>query len=258
VKLFVATIVLDGMPWLACIYAELMRLTDIPWQWTIVEGAAMNVRDTSWCAKQAPRLSTDGTGAFLDAISHNPRIKLVRRLKWEGKAEMCNAALATFTESGVLLQQDSDELWTCDQYRTIVHLFEDDSTLGSACFKCRYFVGPNIVTTDEGDWWRAWRFYPGDTFRTHEPPVMTVGRGRSEGREWTKRIGLVFDHYSYALPGQVAFKEKFYGPRYKGAVAGWHKLQAHPQFPTAIKPFFPWSAPSTMVDRVFSDAPVKT
>jgi hypothetical protein len=250
-KLFVFTIALDAMPWLACIYAELQRLTDIPWQWTIVEGAAMNVKDTAWCAAQAPRLSQDGTTQFLDAIALHPRIKVVRKPRWEGKVEMCNAALATFTGAGVLLQNDADELWTADQLRTLVHLFSDDTTLGSACFKCRYFVGPNIVTLDEADWWRAWRFIAGDRFKTHEPPVMTVSRGRAEGRTWTKRLGLVFDHQSWTLPSQVAFKERYYGRNYAGALAGWQRLQRHRSFPIAIKAFFPWSAESTMVGQHF-------
>lgn len=249
--LHVFTIALDAMPWLGCIFAELSRLTDIEWRWTIVEGAAMNVKDTKWCSQQAPRLSNDGTSEFLNAIAHHPRIKIIRNPRWEGKVEQCNAALRTFTQEGVLLQQDCDELWTCDQYRTMVHLFEDDSTLGKLCFKCRYFVGPNIVTLDEGDWWRAWRFMPGDLFHTHEPPVMAIERGRSENREWTKRLGLIFDHQSWTLPKHVSQKEKFYGARYRGALAGWLRLQLHPAFPTGLKQFFPWSAPTVMVDRVF-------
>lgn len=250
-NLNVFSIVLDGMPWLACIYAELMRL-DADWRWVIAEGVAMNVKDTRWCTAQPPRLSKDGTTEFLQAIAHNPRVSVIQKVQWAGKVEMCNAALARFDRPGVLLQQDSDELWTVDQYRTLLDVFEDNPDVGSACFDCRYFVGPNIVTTDSADWWRAWRFEPGDQFRTHEPPLMAKPRGRPMARRETSQLGLKFDHWSYALPQHVVFKERYYGRRYQGAVAGWQALQTSTKFPTAIKRFFPWSADATMVDRVFN------
>lgn len=250
-QLSIFTIVLDGMPWIACVYAELMKLHGVPWQWTIVEGAAMNVKDTAWMRRQPARLSADGTSQFLDTISLNPNITVIRNPKWEGKAAMCNAALDTFKNPGVLMQIDSDELWNAEQLRTIFELFEDDSTLGKCAFSCRYFVGPNIRTTDDVDWWRAWRYLPGDKFVTHEPPVMFVGRGRAESRQCTAQLGLVFDHPSWLLPKHVAQKEELYGARYKGALEGWRRLQVNEKFPIKLKEFFPWTQEHVLVDRVF-------
>ncbi len=253
--LHVFTIALDAMPWLACTFAELSKLTDVPWSWTIVEGAAMNVKDTSWMQSQAPRLSSDGTTEFLDAIASHPRIRVIRRLRWEGKVEMCNAAIEAGGVDGVLFQVDGDELWSADQFRRIVELFEDDPSLQMARFHCRYFVGPNIVTTDAGkadEWLRAWRFGIGMRFAKHEPPTLIGCSGKSLHRLETARMGLVFDHHAYTLPKHVAMKEKLYGPKYKGAVAGWSKLQANPSWPVKdLGVFLPPAFKGCPADRVF-------
>lgn len=246
----VFTLALDSMPWLACVFAELNRLRGIEWTWVIVEGAAMNVADTRWCAKQLPRLSNDGTTEFLDDIANHPRVRVERKTQWHGKVAMCNAALKHFTTPGVLLQVDSDELWTADQLRRIVEMFEDDASLGRAAFDCRYFFGPSIIALDSVDWHRAWRYEAGDTFRTHEPPVMARERGRFVDRQYTKALGMEFDHYSWCLRKHVAQKAKFYGPRYRMAVEGWEQLQSHKEFPTMVKQFLPWTSPTTIVDQL--------
>src|SRR6185295_6393714 len=130
------------MPWLAVTFAELTRLHEIPWQWTIVHGAAMNVKDTRWMQPQKARLSSDGTTEFLRALAYHPRIRVLEQPQWDGKVAMCNYGVATFEERGVLLQVDGDELWQVDQLRRIVELFEDDPELMLARFECRYFLGP--------------------------------------------------------------------------------------------------------------------
>lgn len=252
--LHIFTLALDAMPWLAASFAELNRLTDIPWTWTIVEGAAMNVKDTRWMQAQPARLSTDGTTEFIDAIAHHPRVRISRFEKWEGKVEMCNAALAGLS-AGVLMQIDADELWTADQLREIVHLFEDDPALMHARFHCRYFLGPNIITTDNGnpnEWLRAWRFTPGMKFDTHEPPVLSGNKGKGLSRLETRGMGLVFDHYSWGLPKHVAMKEKLYGKRHAGALEGWKKLQANKEWPLAdAGKFMPLAFRGAPCDKIF-------
>lgn len=261
--LHVFTIALDAMPWLACIFSELMRVRDVRWSWTIVEGAAMPVGDTKWIARQEPRLSGDGTTQFLDAIAHHPRVRVIRRERWEGKTPMCQAATDTFREPGILMQQDGDEIWSADQYVRIGEFFEDLPDLMTMRFHCDYMVGPNIRTTDRGhpdEWLRAWRFTPGMQWISHEPPNLAGNVGRTMRRDETARHALVFQHFSWALPKHVAQKEQLYGPSYRGAMAGWTRLQTHPRFPVSLKSFFPWSAATTMVDRVFkeSHAPTET
>jgi hypothetical protein len=256
-KLNIFTLVLDGMPWLIYPFAELTRLVDIDWQWTIIHGAAMNVKDTAWCQPQAGRLSSDGTALLLESFAHHPRIRVIERAKWEGKVEMCNAALATFTtpEWSVLMQMDVDELWTAAQLRDIVHLFEDDASVMSARFHCRYFLTSNCITTDAGkpnEWLRAWRFQPSMRFATHEPPSLTGSAGKSLNRRETAAMGLVFDHHSWTHQSNVAYKERFYGPRYKGALDGWRKLQANTEWPVRdAGVFLPAPFRGTPANKIF-------
>jgi hypothetical protein len=254
-KLYVQTLALDAMPWIAAIFAELNRLTDIDWTWSVVEGAAMPNGSTNWIARQAPRLSLDGTTEFMEALADcHPRVRYCSRKEWASKDAMCAAAIEPFTEPGVLLQVDGDELHSADQLRRIVHLFEDDPQLMNARFHCRYFVGPNLITTDAGkpdEWRRAWRYAPGMQWVTHEPPNLAGNRGRSLSRQETTALGLVFDHYAYGLPKHVAQKEKLYGAKYAGAMAGWVKLQANTKWPLADAGRFVPAFKGTPVDRVF-------
>ncbi len=252
--LHVFTLALNSMPWIASIYSELTRLPDVSWKWIVVHGAAMNVADTRWMQKQAPHLSDDGTTEFLHAISCNhPRITVCEAPSWPGKKVMCDAALAHFTEPGVLLQQDSDELWSADQYRRIVELFEDDPALNMARFHCRFFLGPNVITTDAGkpeEWLRAWRYQPGMTFDTHEPPVLSGNQGKSMTRVETARLALVFEHHSYSLPKHVSMKEKLYNR--PGLLAGWHKLQANTEWPLRdAGKFLPKAFAGAPADKIF-------
>lgn len=254
--LHVMTLALDAMPWIACIFAELNKLTEIPWTWSVVEGAALPGGSTNWISRQAPRLSADGTTEFMEAICPaHPRVHYVRRHEWASKDEMCVAAMAPFTVPGVLMQIDGDELWGADQLRRNVELFEDDPSLMTARFHCRYFLGPNVVTTDAGkanEWLRAWRFDPGMRWLTHEPPNLAGNRGKSLTRQETAALGLVFDHYAYALPKHVEMKERLYGPRFAGAVDGWKKLQANRVWPLRdVGQFMPAAFKGAPADKIF-------
>lgn len=242
-KLHILTIVLDGLPFLAHQLATFNRLR-LDWQWHIVEGTAMPVKDTAWCRPVAPRLSLDGTTNFLNDLKTHPRVVVHQRPRWEGKTEMCNTALAGMKEPGALFQVDVDELWTAPQVEFIYDLM---TVYDSATFFCRYFVGKNIVTVGEncygnnpGEWLRAWKFIPGMFFLTHEPPRLSgiSDRSRNISREETRNMGLVFDHYAYAFATQVAFKEQYYG--YTNALSQWKRLQTNTDWPVRLKYFLPW------------------
>lgn len=245
-KLHIVTIVLDGMPTLPALFFNFNKLK-VDWTWHIVEGASANVRDTSWCREQGPRLSQDGTHEFLEMIEHHPRVHLMwKKRLWDGKVEMVNAPLYTINEESVLLQCDADEVWQAQQVERIVQLFEQNPDCARAQFLCRYFLGVNIVSTtlnaygnNPGEWLRAWRFRPGDKFVKHEPPTLQQAfSGNVLNPEWLAMEGLVFDHYAYAFPNSVAYKEQFYG--YSDALAHWNRLQQNTAWPVRLKDFLPW------------------
>ncbi len=238
------TICLDGMPFITNHLPVFNRLT-VPWAWTVVEGVARNVACTRWCKTIYPRLSQDGTTEYLNSIKGHPRVKIHRREEWAGKIEMVNLALAGMTTPGILMQLDADELWLPHQLEQIAWMFRQNPTKNCARFFCRYFVGGNLAITSRGtygnkpgEWLRAWRFSPGMSFLSHEPPVLSDLKENAFTQEETERMGLVFDHYAYATEAQVAFKESYYG--YRDAVVQWKTLQTHQKFPVKLKNFLPW------------------
>jgi hypothetical protein len=247
-RLEIFTLALDAMPWIACHLPVFNALT-VPWRWTIVHGVAANAHDTAWMQPQAPRLSTDGTTEFLAGLRSHPRITVLERPMWDGKRAMCNAALGAIEARGVrdalLLEVDADELWTATQLGTLATWFEHDPGVAAARFRCTYHVGLNIVTTTDdaygcnpGEWLRAWRWHSGMRFLTHEPPNLAGNQGRILTRDETAAGGLVFDHYAYALPSQVAYKERVYG--YRDALRKWQRLQANTRWPVRLRDFLPW------------------
>lgn len=254
--LHVFTIALDAMPWLACTFAELNKLTDIEWRWSVAEGAALPNGSSKWMSLQKGRLSNDGTTEFLEAICPaHPRVDYCSQREWMSKDEMVETATEVFKSPGVLIQIDGDELWSADQLRRIVELFEDDPSLMTARFHCRYFLGPNIRSTDAGkpnEWLRAWRFTPGMKWLAHEPPNLAGNKGKSLSRQETAALGLVFDHYAYGLPKHVAQKEALYGARHRGLMDGWRKLQANTEWPVKdAGKFLPKAFAGTPCDKIF-------
>lgn len=250
-KLHIFTIVLDGMPFLPMQLNILNQLT-CDWKWTIVEGAAANVHCTSWCKKQEPRFSNDGSHEFIVSLWNHPRVRVVGNKFWpRGKVEMCNAALAHINEPCALLQMDADELWTPEQMDRLPNILHDGKVL-AARFFCRYLMGPNLATqgvncygNNAGEWLRLWNYSPGMRFRTHEPPVLVGSAGqpiaehRIKDRHETEAMGFRFDHWAYVFERQVAYKEMFYG--YGGAVQQWRALQQYAgPFPAVLKHFLPW------------------
>jgi hypothetical protein len=236
------TIVLNGMPWLREIYRNLTEL-DGDWRWTLVHGVADPVGDTDWC-QQIDAPLDDGTTAFLDEIARDKRVAVIRQPRWPGKTAMCNAALATFTEPGILLQMDADEVWQPAQLRVLPALFDRFPEAHGALFLCRYWVGPRrFVCTPNAfgnhtayEWIRAWRFVPGMRFQWHEPPML-IGAKQYVSHASTAQMGLVFDHYAYATRAQIEFKQGFYGPEYDPGA--WDRLQAM-RGPVDLCGVLPW------------------
>jgi glycosyltransferase involved in cell wall biosynthesis len=250
--IYFCTIVLDGMPWLAHHLAQFEKLPD-PWRWIIAEGVADPVLDTGWCKPIPHRLSTDGTTEYLNGLKSHPRVKVLQSPRWPGKTAMFNAMLQYCDRPGVLMQVDSDELWTASQIGTIASMFQNDHDC--AYFQCDYRVGPNLRTVtigaygnNPGEWLRAWRYVPGMRFQSHEPPVFGAGPINPFSFGNTKDRGLLFLHQAYATEKQVAFKEQYYG--YTGAVEQWRRLQANTKWPARLKDFLPWSDDRAMVDQV--------
>jgi hypothetical protein len=249
-NLHILTIVLDGMPFLPMQMATFNRLK-VPFVWHIVHGAAANTGSTKWCQRQEPRLSTDGSSEFINSLRGHPRVKVYQKQWWAGgKDEMACAPLAEIRESCVLAEIDIDEIWLPEQLELIRTMLDPATGVNhEMVFKCRYFLGPNIVTVGDNcygnksggrEWVRAWRFEPGQKFISHEPPVLS-GHSRDGviPREMTAAAGLVFDHWSWYFPAQISFKEKFYG--YKDALAHWTRLQNNRVWPVKLKDFFHWA-----------------
>lgn len=238
-KLVAFTIVLNGFPWLPCIFTTLNRLS-IDWHWVIVHGAAKNVKCSAHCTEIEPQLSTDGTTEFLRNISTHPRIAILEKPIWEGKIEMVNSAVATIKDECVLMQIDADELWTHYQLTEMLSWMWDKEPWSAAKFKCRYFVGPHLITKGEygnkrDEWVRAWRFLPGMSFKSHCPPLLNEQRTVYFG-SW------VFDHYSWATKEQVDFKTKFYGYN----KSDWEGLQKSRN----LSGYFPWVGDDTEVNSI--------
>jgi hypothetical protein len=239
------TLVLNGQPFIEWQY-ECFKKLSCDWKWIVIEGAAQNGGSTSWCKPQEKRISTDGTIEYLRSIQ-GENVVVISRSSWDSKDEMVNTAITQSTEPCVLLEIDSDEIHTNQNIDKIVELFANDSGLGAIKMLARYFVGPNLIcegkncwSNNDYEWLRAWRFEPGMSFTSHEPPVMNKILGRTMEREEAASHGLTFDHLSWVRELQVKFKSEFYGGIYSDAVHQWKSLQANQVFPVRLARFFPW------------------
>lgn len=257
-KVVFLSIVLDGLPWIASHY-PMFRTLPFEWEWRVVEGVALPKKCTSWCRELKPRLSLDGTTEYLNSLEFDPRVKVYRKLAWDGKVEMVNEPLKSLKETCLLWQIDSDEIWTAPQIARMRQMFLSHDKYTSAQFYCRYFVGPNLVTVERGlygnqdyDWIRCWRFRNGMHFTSHEPPKMAGDNGLRFSQQTTADAGLVFDHFAYATESTVAFKQQYYGRNgtYEHALVGWRKLQATEDFPVKLRRYFSWVKDNVSVRKV--------
>lgn len=247
-RLEIVSIILDGFPYLPQHIRIFDALTQhgIDWRWTIAHGVSANLKDTSWMKAQLPRLSLDGTTDYLDGLARqHPRVRVLTKKLWLGKTEQINACLEGVEAPAIIFQVDIDEIWTAKQISTIVDHFQNGD-YDVMQFKCRYFLGPNIVASREGsygcrnqEWTRVWRMKDSaQKFITHEPPSFAGNQGLWMPRSTSATYGLTFDHFAYATEKSVAYKEVVY--RYPGAVAGWRRLQDNKTWPTKLKQFLPW------------------
>jgi glycosyltransferase involved in cell wall biosynthesis len=272
------TLVLNGEPFIR--YHEQM-LAELPveWRWHIVEGVARLAHDTAWSVAAGGRIdeaihrdgrSIDGTSEYLDdLVRRYPDNVVVYRKPagefWDGKREMCNAPLANIQEEALLWQIDADELWTARQIIAMHRLFVEQPKKTAAVFWCDYFVGPtkivstryNYAQNPQQEWRRLWRYKPGDRWAAHEPPMLARPRRLiakpipdlathdAFSPDDCAAAGAVFQHFAYATPQQLAFKESYYG--YKGALAQWEALQ-RAAGAGLLRDYFQWVSDETLFD----------
>lgn len=282
IPLNVITIVLNGRHFLDRQYEMIQKVRErgITVEWSIVEGLADLKGCTSWSVGRGGHLpdekfhkngrSVDGTLEWLLELD-DPYVRLYeppvvegkQRRLWAGKAEMVNTPLTFIRQESVLMEIDVDELWTAEQVATLYRLFNEQPDRTAAWFWCKFRVGPNWALSGRGgyannpvvEWVRAWRFKPGYFFWRHEPPVLcsphvegNLAHVRPFTHAETEAAGLVFDHHAYTTPESVEFKEHYYG--YKGALAGWRRLQEVQERTVDVGQYLPWVPRGTMAERV--------
>jgi hypothetical protein len=265
VVLHLFTLVLNGMPFIRH-HESVLRGLGVPWRWRIVEGVAELRADTAWSLKNGGRfpfimtkngLSTDGTTSYLNRLQrlHPRQIKIVRKKcgnPWPGKVAMVRAGMTGIRDGDLLLQLDSDELWTRSNLEGLVKTFRTRSELQWARVPCRFFYGPALYATGENqygnnqsEWLRVWRYQRGDHWQSHEPPCLirrNTNRPVTEEsgleRKESRALGCEFDHYAYATEKQVIFKESYYG--YSGAAHQWRFMQNNAPVGALIRRYLSW------------------
>lgn len=274
------------MPFIKNHLARFAKLST-PWHWHLVEGVAELKHDTSWSVRSGGRvsevfhndgLSIDGTSEYLDEIASEfpGQVSIYRKSRgsfWEGKREMVAAPLSRLPDDCLLWQVDVDEFWHPEQLSTMLTAFTRDPDKTAAWYWCNFHVGERLVVCTRNcysqdpsqEWLRTWRYKSGDKWASHEPPVLTRGHGPNAGRDVgvidcfdqnaTESLGAVFDHFAYIRKSQLDFKQTYYG--YRGAVAGWERLQrdgATMHYPLKLADYFPWVKDSTYVGELVSAA----
>jgi hypothetical protein len=221
----------------------------------------MAVKDTAWMGNQQGKVSHDGTNQLLSALARHPRITVASKPEWGGKTEMINVALTAFKKDGILLQMDSDELWTADQMRRLVGLFTANPETNTVKVKMDYMLGPNVISTSSNgygnrsnEWVRAWRYSVGLWMECHEPPVFNGNRGRVCERDEAESILGSILHMAWVTPQQVAYKQRIYRGGYENACEQWEGLQSNTQWPVKdLKTFLPWVGSNASADLLFKD-----
>lgn len=256
--IYFLTLALDAMPWITHHLPVLNRLR-VPWEWHVVQGVAEPVADTGWCRHMEPRLSEDGTHAYLTELAfYHPRVFHYHAPSWPGKTAMLQHATEKFTKPGLLWQLDSDEIWTAEQIEKVIELFCKNPDRDAAYFKCDYWLGMSIKTISRNtygdnsyEWLRVFKFTPGMKWKCHEPPVLETRNIHPFTKQETEALGLVFQHYAYATEKQVVLKEEFYG--YPNALGQWRRLQANKVWPVYAREFLKWITDDTIVDRLVNN-----
>lgn len=273
------TIVLNGEPFIRH-HIDVFKQLPFRWHWHIVEGVADLVHDTAWSVSNGGRitdelhtngLSNDGTSAYLDGLKSRfpDQVTIYRKPTgafWNGKLEMVNAPLANIHEECLLWQVDCDELWNAAQINSMHTLFQKHPQKTSAQFICNFYVGPGLVISSidtygnhtHYEWFRCWRYSPGDSWLSHEPPgLFRTMQGQADRIDVgginpfthleTSGAGLVFDHFAYVSVKQAAFKQIYYG--YTTAIESWTRLQHALHFPVFLSDYFPWVCDEAIVEQ---------
>jgi hypothetical protein len=272
------TIVLNGMPYIKY-HINVLQNLPFSWHWHIIEGVASLSYDTSWSLQFGGRIpenlhnqgrSVDGTSEYIDGVASTwpENITVYRKPLgefWNGKCEMVNTPLHEIPEECLLWEIDADEIWILPQIIRLRQMFLENPVKSAAYYWCSFFVGENLVVSTRdcysqhpnAEWLRTWRYKPGDFWLAHEPPtllrpfpngvVTDLACNAFSNRE-TEENGLVFQHYAYATPDQLQFKESYYG--YSGALKKWYALQQQKKFPVFLRDYFPWVQDDTQVSCV--------
>jgi len=273
------TIVLNGMPFIEY-HLNVFSKLPFKWHWHIIESVADLKNCTAWSVQNGARitdeihnkgLSNDGTTEYIDLIKakYPENIDVYRKENgafWNGKLEMVSAPLVNITEECILWQIDSDELWTVNQINVCRDLYRVDQQKTASYYFCNFFVGERLFITSVNtygnntsyEWLRSWRYVPGDKWISHEPPALhrKIGVGKTVdiakinpfNHYDTLKAGLVFQHFAYAIPEQLLFKEKYYG--YNNALNQWQVLQQQFFFPVKLKDYFAWVKDESVVDKI--------
>ena len=210
---------------------------------------------------QQGRVSNDGTNQLLSALASHPRITVNSKPEWGGKTEMINAALTAFKKDGILLQMDSDEIWTADQLRRLNSIFSANPVYNTVKVKMDYMLGPNVISTSSNgygnrsnEWVRAWRYSAGLWMECHEPPVFNGNRGKVCERDESESILGPILHMAWVTPQQVAYKQRIYRGGYENACEQWESLQSNTEWPVKdLKVFLPWVGHNASADLLFKD-----
>jgi hypothetical protein len=221
----------------------------------------MAVKDTAWMGNQQGRVSHDGTNQLLSALASHPCITVNSKPEWGGKTEMINAALTAFKKDGILLQMDSDEIWTADQLRRLNAIFSANPEYNTVKVKMDYMLGPNVISTSSNgygnrnnEWVRAWRYSVGLWMECHEPPVFNGNRGRVCERDEAESIIGPILHMAWVTPQQVAYKQRIYRGGYENTCEQWEALQTNTKWPVKdLKTFLPWVGNGASADLLFKD-----
>jgi hypothetical protein len=193
------------------------------------------------------------------ALASHPRITVNSKPEWGGKTEMINGALTAFKKDGILLQMDSDEIWTADQLRRLDALFAANPETFTVKVAMDYMLGPNVISTSSNgygnrkdEWVRAWRYSCGLWMERHEPPVFNGNRGEICERDKSESILGRILHMAWVTPQQVAYKQRIYRGGYENAADNWEKLQKNKSWPVGdLKQFLPWVGSGASADLLF-------
>lgn len=248
-KLMFITPVYNGMPWVTFHYPEFRKLT-LPWEWHVVDGLAKAEH-----GHMGGEYSDDGTAEYFRSIEWDKRVTYWREGHLTDMTEAMNKPMHLISEPTLLWKLDHDEVWDAGMIERTHKLFIDHPEKTAAFFWCRYLVGTDIEVTSKntwgnrsGEWLRVWRVNPGMRWLSETSPVIE-GLEVDAFDQWdTDLLGLVFNHFAYVCPIQPESKEKRYGQA--SNFEGWKRLQRHRDFPTPLKPFFPWVDDETIVDKV--------